>query len=35
MAIQLARSFDKLKLERDIDEADYQEAVAYYKIDSD
>jgi len=35
MAIQKARSFDRLKLDKDIDEEDYEDAIAYYKLDSE
>ena len=35
MAVQAARSFDKLKIECGVDEVDYQDALAYYKIDSE
>ena len=35
MAVQQARSFDKLKLESGVDESDYNDAMAYYKVDSE
>ena len=34
MAIQQARSFDKLAIEKNVSESDYLDALGYYKVDS-